>query len=158
MKWRFNLGMLAIGAVLFASCSSNDDLFDPEKAAQRREAQYTTAFAKLYGKIAPDQAWGFGETAETRTANTNSNQWEDYTVVPGVITIEELEAVTTHFSQKLSPESSVKVDWTDFFVQHVYSGHSNMDYLVAANDDHINNFNATNGSIMLMVNILNNIR
>lgn len=161
--------MLAIGAVLFASCSSNDDLFDPEKAAQRKEAQYTDAFVKQYGKIDPNQDWGFGEKAETRGANTNSNEWKNYVVVPeSVIDTEEAKQAIEWFKANQNPQS-ISVNWSDFFVQQVYKGEAKyiaknggevtgsnqMDWLVAwdgEKDDHISNFNNGNGTIMLMVN------
>ncbi|WP_418696313.1 hypothetical protein [Bacteroides sp.] len=168
MKWRFNLGMLAIGAVLFASCSSNDDLFDPEKAAQRREAQYTTAFAKLYGEIAPDQDWGFGEKAETRKANTDAAVGNDKTVnMPAEIDETEIAKVVKAFSEPIDASESINVNWTDFWVQQVYTGTAeyvwkdnngaehkdkgsrNMDRLVVGKSiekqEHVNNFNAANG-------------
>lgn len=156
MRWKFNLGILAIGAVIFASCSSNDDLFDPEKAALRKEAQYTVAFVKQYGEIAADQDWGFGEKPTTRGTNPNSNEWSNYVVVPGDITAAEKDAVTEWFNTHQNPESTTSVNWSDFFVQHVSSAHSNMDHLIAVlengTDDHIYNFNASDGSIMLMQN------
>lgn len=167
MKWRFNLGMLAIGAVLFASCSSNDDLFDPEKAAQRREAQYTTAFAKLYGEIAPDQDWGFGD-ADTRKANTDAAVGNDKTVnMPAEIDETEIAKVVKAFSEPIDASESINVNWTDFWVQQVYTGTAeyvwkdnngaehkdkgsrNMDRLVVGKSiekqEHVNNFNAANG-------------
>lgn len=42
-----------------------------------------------YGEIAVDQDWGFGVTPTTRVANTNSNQWKDFTEVPGSVTATE---------------------------------------------------------------------
>lgn len=121
MKWRFNLGMLAIGAVLFASCSSNDDLFDPEKAAQRREAQYTTAFAKLYGEIAPDQDWGFGKIADTRgVVKHDQHPQIDDVIPPSSISSAEIAYVTEWFSKNQCP-TSINVEWTDFTIQNISS-------------------------------------
>lgn len=141
---------LALGAVMLTACNSDKDLYDPAKAAELKEAQYAAGFVKKYGQIAANQDWGFGPS--TRAANTNSNQWKDYVIVPEGITADEQAAVEERFKNRLS--ASVSVDWTDFFVQHVSraAGRGNMDKLVAANDDHINNFNAQSGSIMLMQN------
>ena len=152
MKKKLNFGILAImGVVVFSACGSDSDLFDPEKAAAKKEAQYASAFVQKYGEIAVDQDWGFGATPTTRVANTNSNQWKDFTEVPEGITATEKEVVTEWFKTHQNTQS-IGVDWTDFFVQHVSGSHSNMDFLVAASDDHINNFNATEGAIMLMQN------
>lgn len=80
-----------------------------------------------YGEIAVDQDWGFGATPTTRVANTNSNQWKDFTEVPEGITATEKEVVTEWFKTHQNPQS-IGVDWTDFFVQHVSGSHSNMDF------------------------------
>ena len=90
MKKKLNFGILAImGVVVFSACGSDSDLFDPEKAAAKKEAQYASAFVQKYGEIAVDQDWGFGATPTTRVANTNSNQWKDFTEVPEGITATE---------------------------------------------------------------------
>lgn len=150
MKKKLDFKVLAImGVVVFSACGSDSDLFNPEKAAAKKEAQYASAFVQRYGEIAVDQDWGFGVTPTTRVANTNSNQWKDFTEVPGSVTATEKEVVTEWFKTYRNPQS-IGGDWTDFFVQHVSGSHSNMDFLVAASDDHINNFNATEGAIMLM--------
>ena len=152
MKKKLDFKVLAImGVVVFSACGSDSDLFNPEKAAAKKEAQYASAFVQRYGEIAVDQDWGFGVTPTTRVANTNSNQWKDFTEVPGSVTATEKEVVTEWFKTYRNPQS-IGGDWTDFFVQHVSGSHSNMDFLVAASDDHINNFNATEGAIMLMQN------
>ena len=63
MKKKLNFGILAImGVVVFSACGSDSDLFDPEKAAAKKEAQYASAFVQKYGEIAVDQDWGFGAT------------------------------------------------------------------------------------------------
>ena len=67
MKKKLNFGILAIvGVVVFSACGSDSDLFDPEKAAAKKEAQYASAFVQKYGEIAVDQDWGFGATPTTR--------------------------------------------------------------------------------------------
>ena len=150
MKKKLDFKVLAImGVVVFSACGSDSDLFNPEKAAAKKEAQYASAFVQRYGEIAVDQDWGFGVTPTTRVANTNSNQWKDFTEVPGSVTATEKEVVTEWFKTYRNPQS-IGGDWTDFFVQHVSGSHSNMDFLVAASDDHINNFNATEGAIWLL--------
>lgn len=90
MKKKLDFKVLAImGVVVFSACGSDSDLFNPEKAAAKKEAQYASAFVQRYGEIAVDQDWGFGVTPTTRVANTNSNQWKDFTEVPGSVTATE---------------------------------------------------------------------
>jgi hypothetical protein len=97
-------------------------------------------------------------------------------IVPGAITAAERTKVLEVFNQVGEESYEALVDWDCFFVQHVYGSHGNMDYLCAydpighkeilyglpeynyqpheviSNDDHIFNFNATDGSIQLMIN------
>ena len=79
MKKIFNVGVmaLAITAVL-SGCSKNTDMSEAEvqqyqqekKVAELRKA-YSTAFAKAFGTISPNNAWGFDRTtgSVTRTAS-----------------------------------------------------------------------------------------
>ena len=94
-----------MGVVVFSACDSDSDLFNPEKAAAKKEAQYASAFVQRYGEIAVDQDWGFGVTPTTRVANTNSNQWKDFTEVPGSVTATEKEVVTEWFKTYRNPQS-----------------------------------------------------
>lgn len=90
MKKKLDFKVLAImGVVVFSACGSDSDLFNPEKAAAKKEAQYTSAFVQRYGEIAVDQDWGFGVTPTTRVANTNSNQWKDFTEYRGVLRLQK---------------------------------------------------------------------
>ena len=138
--------------------------------------QYNRAFEKTFGKISPNQTWGFNQVATTRASYPNSNMWssEGY-VVPEALSQDEINKVTSIFNRKGEEHYKSLVDWDCFFVQHVAGYHSNMDYLVAydpvgheetvyweqynwqptvitSHDDHVYNFNATKGSIMLMIN------
>jgi hypothetical protein len=107
----------------------------------------------------------------TRAVNPNSNEW---TNVPSIITQSEIDKVVEEFSKPGQDTQESLVNWTEFYVQHVYGAHSNMDWLcsyadkelrviswypyeeelvdVEGYDDHIYNFNATYGSIQLMYN------
>lgn len=162
----FLIGMLLV------SCHDSVTNY-PEQ--EIKEMQYEQAFEKAFGKISPTQTWGF--KSSTRSTYPNSNMWasEGYNI-PGAITAAEREAVLEVFNQKGKESYESLVDWDCFFVQHVYGSHGNMDYLCAydpaghkeilyglpeynyqpheitSHDDHIFNFNATDGSIQLMVN------
>ncbi|MBD9092413.1 MAG: hypothetical protein EGQ20_07790 [Bacteroides oleiciplenus] len=153
MSRKINFLVLVTVMVAFFSSCSNNDVYDPTREADSKKAQYEAAFIKKYGVISPDQDWGFAENPTTRVANPNSNQWKNFTEVPEDITAAEKEKVTEWFKTHKNP-TSIAINWSDFFVQHVSSSHANMDYLVAVlpngDDDHINNFNASNGVIMLI--------
>ena len=166
----FLIGMLLV------SCHDSVTSYSPQEI---KEMQYEQAFEKAFGKISPTQTWGFSQSV-TRTAKTNSNEWGtgEYANFPRpeAITKDERNEVVRIFSQKGNESYTALVDWSNFFVQHVYGSHSNMDWLCAYDpaghseivygrpeynyqpheivsyDDHINNFNATDGSVMLMFN------
>jgi len=135
--------------------------------------KYNRAFVEKFGEPSPTQTWGFNQT---RAAYTNSNMWsgEGYEI-PDNVSSSEIEDVLEEFNKKGKSSYESLVNWDCFFVQHIYGAHSNMDYLcaydpeghkeivyieeynwqpheVVSYDDHINNFNASNGSIMLMLN------
>jgi hypothetical protein len=159
----------------FTSCTKNDFDYDPTENVTN---VYNNAFVKTFGTPAANQTWGFGSSAAvTRGCYPNSNMWasEGY-VIPADITSDEVTKVFNAFNEVGEAEYESLVNWDCFFVQHVYGAHSNMDWLYAwdpegheetiygdpANnwqpynatvyEDHIFNFNATSGSIQLMVN------
>lgn len=164
--------VLLVTCLLCLGCSH-----DMPDVSQTVTDNYNTAFVKTFGQPATNQSWGFGSpTATTRSAYPNSNDWakEGYSV-PGAVTQSEINDVLQEFSKVYTGQSESLVDWDCFFVQHVYGGHGNMDYLcsydpvghsetiyveeynwqpheITSYDDHINNFNATSGSIQLMIN------
>lgn len=118
-------------------------------------------------------------TAGTRTANTNSNQWFDPNYYnfkkPADITQREIEVVSQWYKEHRKGDQSAPV-FTNFFVQQVYYGNNNyscvdqngashtfncnghMDQIYAnmtaggTQQDHVNNFNTSSGSIMYMEN------
>lgn len=159
--------------LLCFSCQSTDFSEDATKITLE---QYNTAFVKVFGTPDAKQTWGFSNRSVTRACYPNSNMWEsDGYVIPADITQDEITKVYNAFNEVGEAEYESLVNWDCFFVQHVYGAHSNMDWLYAwdpegheetiygdpANnwqpynttvyEDHIFNFNATLGSIQLMV-------
>jgi hypothetical protein len=140
-----------------------------------KEIQYEQAFIQKFGNIDKNQTWGFNQMS-TRSSYPNSNEWSTQGYkVPEAITADEIQKVKAVFDSVGVASYTALVDWNCFFVQHVYGNHSNMDYLcsydpegheeiiyveehnnqpwsITSYDDHIFNFNATSGSIQLMVN------
>lgn len=126
-----------------------------------------------------------GDSAMTKATisdNVNSNEWGKYLEVPGNtwvwqdanngyyiamdgsrnnvpkrdVTEAEIKYVSNWFKTHKNPES-LDINWSDYFVQQVYSGHGNMDYLLVkdagGNYVHIQNFNATSGDIQYMTGV-----
>ena len=122
---------------------------------------------------------GAAQGAITRSANTNSNQWFDENQMnykkPADITEAEITYVIDWFKTHTKADGQT-LDINNYFIQQIgYSGDSysvtdnngessniesskHMDYIFANLDangsskDHVNNFNTSSGSIMLMEN------
>ena len=162
-----------------SSCSSNE--IEPMSASDLALAKYEKAFIARFGQPAKDQTWGFGTVTKalTRSANTNNNQWYDPNYCnyeePAAITEAEREFVMKWFKTNTKANETT-FDFKNYFVQQV--GYSNDVYTtynsnsaqitipsnqhmnqIFANmnaegtkSEHVNNFNADSGSIMLMEN------
>ena len=171
-----------MAVVSFSSCREDFDYETAYRGKQYAEkcAQYEEAFVTEFcdgASIAPDHNWGFTALpsveelktkAATRSANTNSNEWANTYNVPADITDAERQAVFEYVKAH-SNENSIDINYTEFFVQHVWKGQDvykdgynndvyasdKMNQLTAGTPsakDEVNNFNNGNGSIMLMVN------
>ena len=120
------LGLIAL--LSFTACNKND--FEPMTDQEIKEAKYAAAFEHVFGTISPTQTWGFNQTATTRSAQPNSNQWgtNDWDgrylnyPKPADITTEERAKVLAVFNQKGKESYTDLVNWTNFFVQQVYCG------------------------------------
>ena len=87
MKKIFNVGVMALAiTAALSGCSKNTDMSEAEvqqyqqekKVAELRKA-YSTAFAKAFGTISPNNAWGFDRTtgSVTRTASVRETLFWD---------------------------------------------------------------------------------
>ena len=162
-----------------SSCSSNE--IEPMSASDLAQAKYEQAFIERFGQPAPNQTWGFGNVTKalTRAANTNNNQWYDPNYCnyeePAKITQAEIDYVMKWFAEH-TKEYGTTFDFKNYFVQQVgyskdvYTTHNsnNAQITIPSNQhmnqifanmnaegtksDHVNNFNADSGSIMLMEN------
>ena len=176
MKRYLISGAMALIAGLFVtSChDKGDSSYTPENV--QKTMQFEAAFKETFtSKIDPNQDWGFTPAyltkASTRVADPRSNMWasEGYTI-PTAITPTEKQKVVDHFSNPGAESYTSLINWSEFFVQQVYkgtakytagnggevTGGNQMDWLCAGSasmgDDHVNNFNNADGSVMLMVN------
>ena len=120
------LGLIAL--LSFTACNKND--FEPMTDQEIKEAKYAAAFEQVFGTISPTQTWGFSQTATTRSAQPNSNQWgtNDWDgrylnyPKPADITPEERAKVLAVFNEKGKESYTDLVNWSNFFVQQVYCG------------------------------------
>ena len=120
------LGLIAL--LSFTACNKND--FEPMTDQEIKEAKYAAEFEQVFGTISPTQTWGFSQTATTRSAQPNSNQWgtNDWDgrylnyPKPADITPEERAKVLAVFNEKGKESYTDLVNWSNFFVQQVYCG------------------------------------
>ncbi len=126
-----------LGGAMLTSCSSDKDLYDGAKEAERNAENllkdYAANFQKVFGEISPDQTWGFGAPAgarATRAVFANGNEWaandrEDLGYkVPPVLTEEQKRVVIKYFQTVKNPAYE-DPQWTDYFIQQVYKGNPN---------------------------------
>lgn len=119
-------GVAAIAlCAAFTSCSSKDELYNPEVVKGNEAAsiveKYNQAFLKYVGgTIASDQTWGFGgyETAaKTRTINVNGNLWKDCPVVGNTEEADVLAYLSTLQTKEKNP-----VRLQNYFVTQIHKG------------------------------------
>ena len=121
--------MMALAvAALATSCTKND--FESMSQAEIDQAKYDAAFLRyIGGTIAPNQDWGF--SAKTRGENANANEWADPNkeygglVVPPPLTDAQIAVVKKYFQThpNLGYEDP---KWTNYFMQQVYKGHTDV--------------------------------
>lgn len=155
MKKYLIKGLLALVVGGFtASCADKDGEYVPMD--QQKEAAYADVFKELIGgEVAPNHDWGFKKTslidessqtgANTRTADTNSNEWtaKGYNV-PGEITDREKEVVMEWFRTHENPQSET-VDTHNYFIQNVgYTDHTYPGEGVELKDNNGHNVTITN--------------
>lgn len=132
MKKYLMTGIAALAMVAgFTSCSSNDDLYDPDLVAKTEAEQeaakivdnYKANFIKVFGQPAATQTWGFGAPVTRGTiVNVNGNQW---TEMPGV-TAAEKQLVFNHVnkdkSQVVGATEEYPYNLQNYYVTHVWTG------------------------------------
>ena len=120
--------MMALAvAALATSCTKND--FESMSQAEIDQAKYDQAFLRyIGGTIAPNQDWGF---SVTRGENANANEWADPDKaygglnVPPPLTDEQIAVVKKYF--QTHPNLGYQdPKWTNYFMQQVYKGHTDV--------------------------------
>lgn len=127
---------LAISAA-FTSCSSNEELYNPEQITANESAQiienYNRAFVATFGQPAANQDWGFGSNAGTRAggdwanysgAQTDGHLWTSFGFkAPDALTDGQKLRVQYYFQMnKITNPNQPDNGVQDFFMQQVYDG------------------------------------
>ena len=142
MKKYLITGALAlVASATFISCHTDDD-FGGSIVEQKMQA-YQEVFEEEFGKVDPNQDWGFGTAellsrtragmaqARTRVNAADGNEWGAPTdnpaeydrgwIVPDTLTDAQKLRVTRYF-QTHPYLTYIDPHWSDFFVQQVYTG------------------------------------
>ena len=148
-----------LSCLIFIGCAKND--FGVLSKADKVQSDYYMNFVNTFcdgdvSNIDPNHTWGFGESTKTITRSIlkpDMPAWYNVYEIPAEITDAERNEVYNEFNKVVNnPENHNKLpNYTSFIVQHVYTGHSNMDQL-QINGQHANDFNATNGKKVLYEN------
>lgn len=132
---KYLMGGMAAFAICaaFTSCSHDDDFFTTLQDA--KTADYQSAFVTAFGEISQTQDWGFNSTAATRSDDPDANMWggngainsryPQFTV-PDTLTTAQKEVVRKWFQTNKNPDNHA-VTFTNFFVQQVYKGGTNLE-------------------------------
>ena len=120
--------MMGIAALALASCSKDDITYvNPD------EAKYEMVFVNRFGTPNPNHTWGFGSASRafTRSENANANEWADPNKaygglnVPPALTPEQIAVVKKYF--QTHPNLGYQdPKWTNYFIQQVYKGHTDV--------------------------------
>lgn len=184
MKKFFGIGLLALLTTAYFTSSCSRDEFSGSMIEAKKEA-FNSVFIETYGEPDPQHNWGFGvdsySRAFTRSIYANGNEWANTYKVPPQLTADQKDLVRRYF-QNNQIKKYEDPQLTDFFIQQVYKGGTNvpagcptpeqytsanngvvigsnhMDHLAACNEDgsikdHIYNFNY--GTCSTYPNILN---
>lgn len=172
MKKFFGIGLLALLTTAYFTSSCSRDEFSGSMIEAKKEA-FNSVFIETYGEPDPQHNWGFGvdsySRAFTRSIYANGNEWANTYKVPPQLTADQKDLVRRYFqNNQIKKYEDPKL--TDFFIQQVYKGGTNvpagcptpeqytsanngvvigsnhMDHLAACNEDgsikdHIYNFN-----------------
>lgn len=125
-KYLMAVAATVVMGAAFTSCSHNDDEYQPSPEEKTDKEKLQDAFEKTFGQIDPTNDWGFGNAAlarGTRAVDKNTNQYATYVEVPDKLTDAQKAKVRKWFQEHQNPEG-IAVNWSDFFVQQVYKGHT----------------------------------
>lgn len=116
--------MALLAMVSITSCS-NEDIWDSStEEAARREYYYNAKFynakfESMFGKIDPNQDWGFGIRGLSRAVDTQGNQWQN---IPSV-TYDEV-VIVYFYLMTTNPTYVDKLpNYSSYYLTHVFGCH-----------------------------------
>lgn len=131
-------------AAAFTSCSKSTDLYQgpqpeptPVEEPKTKQEVYQEVFEKEFGKIDPNQNWGFVDqskyvVAGTRGHDVNRNQWgsnkesdgiHGKLAIPVNVTPTERTLVYDYFNVKREGATNQNnINWTDYCITQVWKG------------------------------------
>jgi hypothetical protein len=110
---------------------------------EQKKALFEETFIKAFGQPDSTHNWGFrldDEVAVTRGVSANGNQWADPAyddlLVPPPLTTQQIAVVREYFQshRNLGYEDP---QWTDYFIQQVYKGGSNVPKNCATPEEYV---------------------
>ena len=160
MKKYLLTGVLALVVGGFLTSCHDDDM-SYSSIAEAKQAQFAENFEKFFGKVDLNQDWGFGESSNTRTRSYADGQpyseprggfWarpddpEFNLDVPAPLTEAQKDKVRRYFQQNQRPGGTVAEPMSQYFVQHVYTGATNLDGSLTTEKYWTSNVQQVNGS------------
>ena len=136
-KYLIKGSVILCAGFILASCSHDEDLYNGGDVIQQKKEEFSQAFKKTFGSIAPNQTWGFDrvdeyveipsaettEKASTRDANVNGNLWYKDWERPKNITKDEKELVEDYFKTAFVDRvNNLSVTWENYWVTQVSKG------------------------------------
>lgn len=138
---------------MMMSCSNEVETQNTGSKVDERYAEYEQKFMSHFGTVSETQDWGFGIPSETRASDINGSVWYQDWERPVNVTEEEKTRVIAEFSKERRDEAnSISITWTNYWIQQVYrgeevyadgnwqyigTGSSHMEYLIAYNDNKV---------------------
>ncbi len=122
----FAVWMLFFG-VVFSGCTHDE--VDMSTYVQQKMESYEQAFHDAFGDIAPDQDWGFGSVAKTRSTQKEKHRWAELGLsAPTPLTAEERDDVANYFATTQFSDEGLDLNWTAYYVEWVYNVSSTSAY------------------------------
>lgn len=107
---------MALLAMIAMTGCTNEDIWDSSaEEAARREYYYNAKFESMFGKIDPNQDWGFGLNGLSRSVDVDGNMW----VSPPQVTEAEIIVVWCYLLQQPNLDKSIP-NFTRYYLTQVF--------------------------------------
>lgn len=119
-----------VGSVVSSCVSDIEDLYEPEYTAKKQ--QYETQWRIKFGRIDPNEDWGFGVDSVnvTRATNKEVHMWNSLGLIPPAeVTEDEIERVNAYLKDTENLVALPILNLSDFWMQQVSSTEYGKSYL-----------------------------